>query len=165
MEISPAKEKHILPLIHFARYTWHHTYDTLVAPDQVDYMLNLFYTEEVLWEQLNDPKHHIYVLTENETLLAYMHCVELGDRIKLSKFYVLPEQHGKGLGKQLMRSVEELCLKLGYHAVELCVNRGNPAQYFYEKLGFAIKEQVDIPVGPYWMNDYLMVKPLAKLDT
>jgi ribosomal protein S18 acetylase RimI-like enzyme len=38
----------------------------------------------------------------------------------------------------------------------LNVNRYNPAKDFYEKLGFKIILEEDIPIGQYWMNDYVM---------
>jgi hypothetical protein len=40
------------------------------------------------------------------------------------------------------------------------VNRYNNAKSFYEKMGFAIVREEDIPIGPYWMNDYVMRKAL-----
>jgi hypothetical protein len=45
--------------------------------------------------------------------------------------------------------------------IELCVNRGNAAQYFYEKMGFKVIESKDFPIGNYWMNDFVMQKVIA----
>jgi ribosomal protein S18 acetylase RimI-like enzyme len=38
----------------------------------------------------------------------------------------------------------------------LNVNRNNEAKEFYKKLGFKIIREEDIPIGQYWMNDYVM---------
>jgi hypothetical protein len=40
------------------------------------------------------------------------------------------------------------------------VNRNNPALHFYESLGFFMHHPVDIPIGPYWMNDFVMRKSI-----
>lgn len=43
--------------------------------------------------------------------------------------------------------------------LELNVNRQNKARIFYEKFGFVIVEEKDIPIGNgYFMNDYVMQK-------
>ena len=40
--------------------------------------------------------------------------------------------------------------------LDLNVNRHNQAQEFYKKLGFKIIREEDVPVGQYFMNDYVM---------
>jgi diamine N-acetyltransferase len=40
--------------------------------------------------------------------------------------------------------------------LDLNVNRHNPAKSFYEKIGFTVLREEDVPIGPYWMNDYVM---------
>jgi ribosomal protein S18 acetylase RimI-like enzyme len=42
------------------------------------------------------------------------------------------------------------------HVLDLNVNRNNQAKHFYEKIGFNVIREEDIPIGPYWMNDYVM---------
>lgn len=161
MEILKPNETLLPAIIALARKTWYATYTPLISTEQIEYMLDLFYNEEVLRKQLHDPQHHFMAMTEGDTLLGYAHCIELEHSVKLSKLYFLPEMQGRGLGRALMKEVEALVKALGYHQLELCVNRGNPAYSFYLKQGFTVKEEVDIPVGPYWMNDYVMVKALG----
>ena len=160
MEILKAAETHIKPIIALAEKTWYATYSSLVPLDQIVYMLDLFYKEELLKEQLYDPKHHFLVMMEGNELLGYSHCIELEDKVKLSKLYFSPEVQGKGLGKIMMEAIEADAKKLGFSIIELCVNRGNPAQHFYERMGFRVLHEIDIPIGDYFMNDYVMQKPL-----
>ena len=160
IEILRATENNIEAITQLAKRTWHATYTDLVPAGQIDYMLGLFYDKELLRSQMKDPTHHFLVLMLDQQLAGYAHAIELNDRVKLSKLYFAPEHHGKGLGKVLMETMESRMQSMGYTLIELCVNRGNPAQYFYEKMGYEITEAKDFPIGEYWMNDYVMQKKL-----
>jgi GNAT superfamily N-acetyltransferase len=67
---------------------------------------------------------------------------------------------GKGYGKMLLQAVEHAVLKAGENILELNVNRDNKAKQFYERMGFEVVYDEDIPIGPYWMNDHVMRKKL-----
>ena len=159
--ILKARSNHITEIIALAKETWYATYSSLVPLEQIAFMLNEFYNEELLAKQINDPQHHFLVMIENERLIGYSHCIEKEDSVKLSKLYFSPHLQGKGYGKMLMQEIEKEVKLLGYSTIELCVNRGNTAQYFYEKMGFVITEEADFPIGDYWMNDYVMKKTLS----
>ncbi len=75
---------------------------------------------------------------------------------KLHKIYVLPNNQGKGYGKLLIDSVKQQLVSQNTIALDLNVNRYNPAQDFYKKLGFKIIREEDVPIGQYFMNDYVM---------
>jgi GNAT superfamily N-acetyltransferase len=75
---------------------------------------------------------------------------------KLHKLYVLPENHGKGYGKILIDDIKKRIIAEGSNTLDLNVNRYNKARTFYEKIGFQIIAEEDVPIGPYWMNDYIM---------
>lgn len=79
---------------------------------------------------------------------------------KLNKIYVLPQSQGKGYGKTLLTAVEGEVKQHGARALDLNVNRHNKAKQFYERCGYHVHVQEDIPIGPYWMNDYVMRKAL-----
>jgi len=79
---------------------------------------------------------------------------------KLHKLYCLPKTQGKGYGKILINAVIDEVQKAGKHTLDLNVNRHNKALSFYTKMGFEVVYEEDIPIGPYWMNDYVMRKIL-----
>jgi diamine N-acetyltransferase len=56
----------------------------------------------------------------------------------------------------LLNEVFARAKKTGVKTIVLNVNRLNPAFAFYKKFGFEVMRQEDIPIGPYWMNDYVM---------
>lgn len=160
MEIIQATELHVPAIQELANKAWYATYSHMVPIEQIAYMLKLFYSDEVLHDQLEDPRHHFLVMMEGDILQGYSHCIEMMGKIKLSKLYFLPDKQRSGLGRMMMQAIEELAQELNYHLIELYVNRGNPAQFFYEKLGYQIVESVDIPLGEFWLNDYIMHKQL-----
>jgi ribosomal protein S18 acetylase RimI-like enzyme len=69
---------------------------------------------------------------------------------------VLPENHGKGYGKLLVDEVINHISAKGIEVLELNVNRFNNARTFYERIGFQVVREEDVPVGPYFMNDFVM---------
>jgi diamine N-acetyltransferase len=69
---------------------------------------------------------------------------------------VLPENHGKGFGKILVDEVVRRVSLDGGQTLDLNVNRFNKAKHFYEKLGFKVIGEEDVPIGPYFMNDFVM---------
>jgi len=160
MQILPATLADIPAIQTLAAHTWHITYYSLVPAGQVDYMLGLFYTDEVLHQQLTDPKHHFFVCYQENQLVGYAQGIEQANNMKLSKLYVLPNQQGNGIGQHLMKAIEHCAQSLHYSIIQLYVNRGNPAQQFYEKQGFVIVREEDVPIGDYYMNDFVMEKSL-----
>jgi len=75
---------------------------------------------------------------------------------KLHKIYILPECQGKGYGVQLIDEVKRRLIAQKITILDLNVNRYNKAKNFYEKLGFKVVDEEDVPIGPYWMNDFVM---------
>jgi hypothetical protein len=49
----------------------------------------------------------------------------------------------------------------GGRILRLNVNRYNKARQFYERMGFAVVREEDVPIGNnYFMNDYVMEVPV-----
>jgi diamine N-acetyltransferase len=80
---------------------------------------------------------------------------------KIHKLYVLPESQGKGFGKELLNKIKQRAKPNGVTTLVLNVNRQNPAFSFYKGYGFSVLREDDIPIGPYWMNDYVMTLALT----
>lgn len=79
----------------------------------------------------------------------------------LSKFYLDARFRGQGLSKQMPAFVEQEARAEGLAAIELNVNRNNPAVHAYAHLGFDVAAKVTADIGHgFIMDDYLMRKPL-----
>ncbi len=142
-----------------AERTWWPTYSPILTSEQIRYMLDHIYSESSLRNAIENDNQKFLLLYENDSPHGFASFGMRPDAPhvhKLHKIYVLPEDQGKGYGKKLIEEVIRLIKEKGKHILDLNVNRYNPAKAFYEKMGFKVIQEEDIPIGPYWMNDYVM---------
>ena len=146
-----------------AEQTWRHTYSPILEKEQIDYMLDEIYSVGRITDQLKRDTQTYLILIENDKPVAfagYSPREEDSGIYKLHKLYCLPETQGKGYGKILINEVINKIIEAGKHTLDLNVNRHNKAKNFYEKMGFVVAYEEDIPIGKYWVNDYVMRKEL-----
>ena len=138
---------------------WPQTYAGILSQGQIDYMLNMMYSESSLENQIREGSEFILVY-EDEVPVGFASYEEIAPTIfKLHKIYVLPSQQGKGTGRFVINKVMEEIGQNGATKLELQVNRNNKAKKFYEKLGFTIREEIKLDIGKgYVMDDYIMEK-------
>lgn len=164
VSIRPATAADAALIQRLAETTWWPVYQPIVGAEQVRYMLNAFYSTEVITEQLDTGSQTYILLYDGDTskgFAAYSPRKEDPTIYKLHKLYCLPAEQGKGYGKQLINAVEGAVLSHGSNILELNVNRYNKARSFYEHLGFSVIYEEDIQIGDgYEMNDYVMRKEL-----
>jgi GNAT superfamily N-acetyltransferase len=158
-EIRNATLQDVFIIKEIAEKTWWPTYSSILAKEQLQYMLDLIYSAESLKEVMNNKSQHFIILSEDEIPVAF---ASYGMRPedekigKLHKLYALPETQGKGYGKLLIEEVKSRLYDQNVRTLDLNVNRFNKAKSFYEKAGFTVLREEDVPIGPYWMNDYVM---------
>ena len=89
-----------------ANEIWPKVYDYMISPDQIRYMLNLFYTPESLYRQMLE-QHHVFFLAElDDVPVGFASVGKIDEGVfRLHKLYVQPELHGKGVGKALVEAV------------------------------------------------------------
>ncbi len=160
MKIINLTTNHVDEIIELAHTTWFHTYSSIISQEQIRYMLDLFYNASVLHSQLQESTHIFKAVESEGKLIAYMHLLPDTQDYKLSKLYVLPSFQGRGAGALLMQEAYQLLKKSGVEKLTLNVNRFNPAFHFYVKHGFEVIHEVDIPLGDFYLNDYVMQKIL-----
>ncbi|HWW43415.1 GNAT family N-acetyltransferase [Pedobacter sp.] len=157
--LRKAKEQDIPLIREIAAITWGPTYVPIIGQEQVDYMLEKMYNDGVLLEQMM--QGHAFLIAEigkKDMGFAGYSITDHDNKVyKLHKLYVLPEAHGKGVGKFLINEIVNAIREAGGKKLELNVNRENKAKDFYERAGFQIKETVDLDIGNgFFMNDYVM---------
>ena len=157
--LRKAKEEDIEIITELAEEIWPQTYGDYIEQDQLRYMLELMYNKGELLSQLQQG-HTFLIASENGKDVGFAGFSVIDPNngtYKLHKLYVLPEMHGKGVGKILINEVVSLAKHNGGKTLQLNVNRNNNAKDFYLKAGFKIKETVDINIGNgFYMNDYVM---------
>lgn len=163
VRIIQANPSHSRFICEIADKTWRQAYSQILSGEQIRYMLSTLYKEEEIRQQLESNSQTYLLLLEEEkpvAFAAYGPREERQEVYKLHKLYCLPQTQGKGYGKKLLEEVSKRVLEAGSQLLELNVNRHNKAKSFYEKMGFTIAYQEDIPIGEFWMNDYVMRKIL-----
>jgi ribosomal protein S18 acetylase RimI-like enzyme len=151
-----------IPLIRELTFNvWPQTYAAIISQQQIDYMLEMMYSETSLQKQMREGCQFIFVYDDTEPVgFAAYQQIQPGV-YKLHKIYILTSQQGKGTGKFVIDHIIHNIKQNGGTALQLQVNRHNKARNFYEKLGFSVIEEADFDIGNgYFMNDFVMEKKI-----
>jgi ribosomal protein S18 acetylase RimI-like enzyme len=155
---------HQIPIISsLANEVWPDAYRNILSVEQLDYMLDLIYSNDSLQRQMTNEQQRFLLiyLAQKPVGFAAFSMVAAPATFKLHKLYVRTDLQGSGLGKALLDEVEEQVKQQNGTALLLNVNRHNKAKSFYEKHGFVVIKEEDIDIGKgYFMNDYVMEKRL-----
>lgn len=147
-----------------AQEVWPKTYGTILGQAQLDYMMDMMYSVASLQKQASEKQHHFILAKENEISVgfaSYEFDANGTDKTKIHKIYILSTQQRKGIGKLLLDYIANEAQKHNNKALFLNVNKYNPAQHFYKKLGFDIAKEEVIDIGQgYVMDDYVMEKKI-----
>ena len=170
LSIRPGELEDINTIGFLAQQIWPETYGAILPAEQLQYMLNLFYSPASLRKQMVEEQHQFLIVEQDEEeaigFASWGPTTEPGV-YKLHKLYVLAGQQGKGLGRALLQYIFEAIQPEGASLLRLNVNRYNKASQFYEKMGFTVVKEEDVAIGNnYFMNDYVMeIKvPEAELE-
>jgi ribosomal protein S18 acetylase RimI-like enzyme len=158
VSIRDAALMDIDPIRQIAAQTWWPTYSPILEKEQIRYMLDAIYDPSVLTKAITEGSQTYLILEDEHGPLgfaSYSPRPEDDRIVKLHKLYVLPANHGKGYGKLLIEAIKKRIHQTADY-LDLNVNRQNPAISFYKKSGFTIIKEEDVPIGPYWMTDYVM---------
>lgn len=137
------------------------TYKEILSPDQMEYMMDMMYSEDSLKRQIEGG--HSFYIEEGRGYASFRRDGDTEDGrylYHLEKLYVLPSSQKTGLGRQLFDKIVSEAREASSgrpFRIELNVNRNNPAISFYEHLGMTKARQGDFPIGKgFYMNDYIM---------
>ncbi len=160
-DIRIATTRDINDIQNMAYITWPVTYKKIISTEQIEFMLEMMYSQEALENQFYEGSQFLIAEVENE-VVGFASFGFLKDNIyKLHKLYVNPAVQKSGAGKALLKESIAKIIKLGGKKLELQVNRKNKAVGFYEKMGFSIVKEQDLNIGEgYYMNDYIMAMDL-----
>ena len=93
--------------------TFPHTYQELLSPGQIDFMMDWMYSETNLQKQISEDGHIYFLAFKGDEPAAYLSIQpEAEDIYHLQKIYVLPSYQGQKLGKLLfnhaIKSIKEI---------------------------------------------------------
>lgn len=163
--IRPLEERDFAAVAELARTIWLTHYVTIITTAQIDYMLQDRFTAENLRRYLHSSERWMDVLECDGALAGYTSYALTSDPgdVKLEQLYLLPQLHGRGFGRQMLRHVEGAARREGARRLVLQVNkRNNKALAFYRRASFTVREEAVFDVGQgYVMDDYVMAKELG----
>jgi diamine N-acetyltransferase len=142
---------------------WRQHYPGIITESQIDYMLARGYSTEALSAFLDTAGSGLAIAALPEGPVGFAAWYGCADRTtKLDKLYVLPAMHGRGVGRALIRHVEQAARDAGSRDLVLNVNKGNAASIAaYERCGFERRQEVVVDIGNgFVMDDYVMGKAL-----
>ena len=131
-----------------------------LTPEQIEYMMHWMYDEASLRCQMTKEGHVYFIIHVEGEPAGYVSVrPEDAGVFHLEKIYVLPDFQGCHCGSALFRHavayVRRVCPEA--RAIELNVNRQNPALGFYRRMGMRIDREGDFDIGSeFYMNDYIM---------
>lgn len=158
IEVRLATQEDLWKVRELAMLIFPVTYEDIVSPEQVAYMMDLFYTPEALKSQFDSGQSFLIMYLKDEAV-GYASYTRLNKRggFKLNKIYLDNRKQGKGLGRFLIFDVIGRIKADGGRSLQLNVNRHNKAVGFYRNLGFTVlkEELLDIG-GGHFMDDYVL---------
>jgi ribosomal protein S18 acetylase RimI-like enzyme len=166
LQITKAKVEDIPEIQKIAYKTWPVTFGEILSQEQLEYMLNTMYSTESLTRQIKELKH-IFLLANADGITGGFASYQINTSkiTKLHKIYILPEMQGKQIGKSLLDEVIRIAKTENQTGLSLNVNRENKALNFYQRYGFKLISEEDIPIGNgYFMNDYVLKLNFSDLE-
>ena len=152
-----------IPLIRELTFrVWPQTYASILSQEQIDYMLEMMYSENSLQKQITeDGCQFIIVFEEGNPVGFASYHEDEPRRWKLNKIYILQNQQGKGTGKFVISYIIDEIRRQDANSLFLQVNQYNNAKAFYERLGFSEVDFINLDIGNgFFMNDFIMEKKL-----
>jgi len=164
IKLVPINQDQVEEVQHLAHRIWPVVYPSIISMEQIRYMLVRFYDLEKLKHEISAEGVRYALIKEGEHTVGYVgwQPQDAGRTAFLSKLYLLPDRHGRGLGAKALEWIAAEARGAGCSRLMLRVNRNNhQAIRAYLRAGFAFEENLCTGIGGgFVMDDYVMTRPL-----
>lgn len=154
-----------------SKQTFYDSFTGTCTEADMQHFLDLYYNENTLAKEMEDEAMQYYFAEINDEAVGYILYKEsdatfLGIKnkksVELKRFYVLQNQHGKGVAQSMMKHFLDYAMQQKYDIAFLGVWEYNcRAQYFYAKYGFKPTDaRHDFPIGNTPQTDMYLLKEL-----
>ena len=157
LELRPLEEKDIATVNELAGKIWREHYPGIISPEQIEGMLELWYSEENLRRGLKNGHQYTMAILNGEPIgyISISKEKTPGDYF-VQRFYIDRAQKGKGIGAAVYaHALKQLP---DVERVSLRVNRRNihPINAYF-RMGFRIiaADTLELPQG-WLMEDFIM---------
>jgi ribosomal protein S18 acetylase RimI-like enzyme len=145
----------VLVVERLARKIWTEHFSPIIGMPQVEYMLKEWQSALAIKRCLVQG-YKYYLIDLDGVSVGYLGVLARPDKgeLFLSKFYLLSECRGRGIGRQMMDFVKEFARGNGLKKIALNTNKKNlDTIRFYEKAGFCDRSSDVIDLGHGFVAD------------
>lgn len=137
---------------------WHQHFQTILSPEQIDYMVEKFQSYPALKSQVEEDGYEYYQTLVDGTLAGYIGIHPETDALFLSKLYLHKDYRGRHIATQAFHFLTDLCKKRGLKKIWLTCNKHNDSSLaVYHHLGFQVTDTQEADIGNgFIMDDYIM---------
>ena len=146
--------------VKLAREIWTQHYLPIIGQEQVDYMLKKYQSYEAVSNQITGG--YIYYLAFEGDIPCGYSAINDDRGVFLSKFYVKDSFRGRGIGRAMIKTIQDYAREKGFGRIWLTCNKYNSDTLeIYKKLGFSIIDSIVTDIGNgFVMDDYVLEKQL-----
>ncbi len=166
--LTPVAEPDFAVVRELAGTIWRQHYAAIIPAAQIEYMLAGRFSDEALREYAQAADRWLELLRVSGVAVGYCGYELAGMNgdgsasatMKLGQVYVLEPHRRMGLGRHMLRHVEDRARERGSRGLWLQVNKKNAAAIaFYRSAGFEVVREAVFDIGGgFVMDDYLMAK-------
>lgn len=153
--ISFNKAENIKELASLASAIWHEYWTCILSPEQIDYMVENFQSENAMKNQIENENYTYYFILSDNQLAGYFGVSDKKDYLFLSKLYIKKEFRHQGIGAKAFEKIKKIA---DGKPIRLTVNKYNTNTIkAYKKWGFKTIDAVVTDIGNgFVMDDYIM---------
>ena len=159
IEFNMVKSENEVQLVADLAYIiWNEHYVPIIGQDQVNYMVANFQSAEAMAKQIQAEGYEYYIIRQLSVPAGYISIKLTDNELFLSKFYIIKEKRGTGLGKEGLKFICNRAKTLSAKSIKLTVNKYNTNSIkAYEKMGFVNAGSIVTDIGEgFVMDDYIM---------
>ncbi len=141
-----------------ARRIWYEAYPEILSKEQIEYMLEMMYSERVITEELLGGVAWDLIVADGRPCGYLSYAFAADNSVKLSKIYIEKDFRRKSIAADSLNRVVQYAARNGKDYIFLTVKKNNKmAIRAYEKNGFTITASVVTDIGNgFVMDDYIM---------
>ena len=149
------EQNQIKELASLASSIWHEYWTCILSPEQIDYMVKNFQSENAIKNQTENENYTYYFILSDNQPVGYFGVSDKKDYLFLSKLYIKKEFRHQGIGAKAFEKIKEIA---DGKPIRLTVNKYNKNTIkAYEKWGFKTIDSVVTDIGNgFVMDDYIM---------
>jgi ribosomal protein S18 acetylase RimI-like enzyme len=160
VKLRPVLQDEYSIVRNLAQTIWPICYKDILSIEQINYMLDMMYSIDVISKEASSGVHYYFVEVDSciAGYVSWGPWENAPSTAKLHKLYLLPEMQGQKLGNKVLDLVKEEVKNFNYCRLRLNVNRENHnAIKCYSNNNFTMVQLENNDIGNnFYMTDYVM---------